>query len=343
MKKIFLDNAELCGHCIHEMAKNHEQVALVASNQLALREMAQKIRFFLPSNCQIITFPEYDCLPFDKIGASVEIQTERIAAIAKLQKFMQSQLPFLLLTTLNGFTEKNIDFSFIKNFLLLINIGNKITNFPQILTQYDYKKVLSVANVGEFAHHGKILDIAMHENAYRIQTENSQVKSMRKLDLTTQISTAEVEKIEILPCKELVLNENSINLLKEKFDIEFAQSQHYQHLYRLYSHKIVPLISLFDEKTPIIFFKNYEEEIENFQQSINFYYQNFAEEFELAKHFSIENFYDFDFEGDFFAFTYDKNEDLYMKFESNPVENLYNSGKASGMNSFQMLKKITNS
>src|SRR6185503_21217704 len=59
----------------------------------------QALQFFYPG-IEIVTFPAWDCLPYDRVSPNAEITSRRIDALTKLAE--ASDAPRIVLTTMNA-------------------------------------------------------------------------------------------------------------------------------------------------------------------------------------------------------------------------------------------------
>ena len=70
----------------------------VARDGTRLSTFADAFRFFAPG-VEVLTFPAWDCLPYDRIGPSAGVAAERMAALSRLAAGLDDKTPRLLVTT----------------------------------------------------------------------------------------------------------------------------------------------------------------------------------------------------------------------------------------------------
>ena len=68
----------------------------IAPDEAAMRAVASTAAFFAPE-LEIVQFPAWDCLPYDRASPTLRVMAERMAALAALQS--KSARPRLILTT----------------------------------------------------------------------------------------------------------------------------------------------------------------------------------------------------------------------------------------------------
>ena len=88
---------------LDELTKNKRPVIHVARDDKRMAAMQSALRFFAP-DMPVITFPGWDCLPYDRVSPNADISAQRMATLAGLAHGMPDQ--FILLTTLNAATQR---------------------------------------------------------------------------------------------------------------------------------------------------------------------------------------------------------------------------------------------
>ncbi len=75
----------------------------VARDDKRMEAMRAALAFFAPG-VAVLTFPAWDCLPYDRISPNPDLSAARMATLAALAQGMAR--PFVLLTTLNAATQR---------------------------------------------------------------------------------------------------------------------------------------------------------------------------------------------------------------------------------------------
>ena len=86
-----------------EVEKTAGPVIHVARDDKRLAAMQAALAFFDPS-MPVVTFPAWDCLPYDRVSPNADVSATRMATLAGLAHGMPDR--FVLLTTLNAATQK---------------------------------------------------------------------------------------------------------------------------------------------------------------------------------------------------------------------------------------------
>src|SRR3984957_14253905 len=77
----------------------------IALDDLRAAVLADALAFFAP-HCEVLNFPAWDCLPYDRISPHADIVSTRIATLSRLAKPFKK--PAILLTTVNAVVQKTL-------------------------------------------------------------------------------------------------------------------------------------------------------------------------------------------------------------------------------------------
>ncbi|MCB2137724.1 MAG: transcription-repair coupling factor, partial [Rhodobacteraceae bacterium] len=75
----------------------------IARDDKRMEAMRAALAFFAP-DAVVLTFPAWDCLPYDRISPNADVSAARMATLAGLAQGVPG--PFILLTTLNAATQR---------------------------------------------------------------------------------------------------------------------------------------------------------------------------------------------------------------------------------------------
>ena len=75
----------------------------VANDDQRVSLLAEQIGFFAPG-MEIVQFPAWDCLPYDRVSPSADVIARRLATLARLSK--PSVGPLIVLTTVNAMLQR---------------------------------------------------------------------------------------------------------------------------------------------------------------------------------------------------------------------------------------------
>ena len=80
------------------MANSRPDVTMIVQERLA-----DMLAFFAPG-LEVVRFPAWDCLPYDRVSPNAAVVSERIAALARLLE--KRTAPLLVLTTVNALVQR---------------------------------------------------------------------------------------------------------------------------------------------------------------------------------------------------------------------------------------------
>ncbi len=246
-----------------EIAKNFpdSDTLFIAQNDAEIEMVQKQIQFFAPDT-QILVFPAWDSLPYDRASPKAAILSERIKTLYKLITRKDGQ-KFFVIAGINAILQKTIQPKQIKDLGLYLQVGSKIsiTQIAEVLVSKGYERQACANNVGEFAVRGGIVDLVMQQAAdligYRIDFFGEEVESIKVFDPLTQMTQESVKSLEILPSNEVIMSKKSVETFRQKYRASFGAAVD-DHLYSAISE--MRTYSGMENWLPLFF----EEELSNF-------------------------------------------------------------------------------
>ncbi len=80
-------------------------VILVAQDGVKAASAADTIAFFAPK-VAVLNFPSWDCLPYDRMSPSPDIESQRLATLAALARRTKDSGPAVVVTTVNAVLQR---------------------------------------------------------------------------------------------------------------------------------------------------------------------------------------------------------------------------------------------
>jgi transcription-repair coupling factor (superfamily II helicase) len=181
---------------------------------------------------QLRTFPDREILPYDLFSPAPEIIAERLMALSELR----SGRARLLLASVSTLCERLPPPTFLDQTSLLLRVGETLhlETLRTRMEQAGYRQVGIVRERGEMAVRGSILDLFAPTAAvpYRIELSDEVIDSLRSFDPESQLTVERLERIVLLPAREVLLNEESIRRFRQKFREQFEGSPQTYGVYR---------------------------------------------------------------------------------------------------------------
>ena len=196
-------------------------VLVIAPDSQTVLRLETELRVFGGSDLEILTFPDWETLPYDGFSPHQDIVSQRLAALYRLPQRRRGVLVAPVATLMQRLAPRD----YLDRYALLLTVGERLDlgTFRQRLEAAGYACVSQVIDRGEFAVRGSMLDLFPMgaERPYRIELFDDEVESIRDFDPDTQLSVAKVERIELLPAREFALDKESITRFRQAWRRQF--------------------------------------------------------------------------------------------------------------------------
>jgi len=145
-------------------------------------------------------FFSHDVFPFEDVGTSPRIRSERLALLRKL---LLGELRTVY-TSFHGLLRKTVPIEVFEGLSLKVEVGGPLTLHEDHLQSLGYSRAFSVTIPGEFAVRGGIVDIFIPgtERPIRIDTFDREIESIRSFDPATQKSLQRLNEACVTPAAE---------------------------------------------------------------------------------------------------------------------------------------------
>ncbi|MGL5840161.1 MAG: transcription-repair coupling factor, partial [Sphingorhabdus sp.] len=190
----------------------------IAPDDAAMRSLADTIPFFAPE-IEVLQFPAWDCLPYDRASPSTAITSQRMATLAALQASGKAKR--ILLTTIGAITQRVVTPFRIRQTGAILESGVSISRekLATLLQANGYFRVDTVAEAGEFALRGSLVDLipAGSEDGLRLDFFGDEVETIRAFSPQDQRSTGTVKRFELLPAVETLMDEDAVRRFRTQY------------------------------------------------------------------------------------------------------------------------------
>ncbi len=214
-------------------AADGARAVLVAADDAAGRAVADTAGFFAPG-LEVLWLPAWDCLPYDRASPAQGVMAERLAALAALAA--PAGGPQLLVTTAAAVLQRVLAPAALAETALDLAVGACLARDALVarLQRAGYQRVETVAQPGDFAVRGSLVDIVPPAGrpALRLDFFGDEIEAIRLFDPSTQRSTGRLDRFRLLPVSELLLDEARIRRFRrgwlELFGAEAGSDPLYQ-------------------------------------------------------------------------------------------------------------------
>ncbi len=235
------------------------RAVFIAPDEAAMRAIADSAHYFAPE-LETLSFPAWDCLPYDRSSPSLRSTSERLATLHALQR--KSDKPQLLVTTVNAATQRTLTPFRIRQLVARLAPGERIDldRLTTLLQANGYVRTDTVQDAGEFAVRGGIVDLfpAGESEGLRLDFFGDEIESVRRFDPGTQRTTGTVDGFTLLPASETLLEEESIKRFRSGYREKFGANATGDPLYQAVSEGrrlagIDHWLPLFEERLATVF------------------------------------------------------------------------------------------
>jgi transcription-repair coupling factor (superfamily II helicase) len=178
------------------------------------------IGFFNP-DIQVLSFPAWDCLPYDRVSPNAEIVSRRIDTLTRLAADSEGAKRRIVLTTVNAITQRVVPRKLLRDRSLALKLGLKVPTdrLLSFLQSNGYVRTETVRESGEFAVRGGIVDLfpAGAAEALRIDFFGDEIDALRRFDPMTQRSTAKLDAVVLKPVSEVLLDQPAITRFRGRY------------------------------------------------------------------------------------------------------------------------------
>ncbi|MFM5955482.1 MAG: transcription-repair coupling factor [Novosphingobium sp.] len=212
------------------------QAVFIAPDEAAMQAIADSAGYFAPE-LEVIAFPAWDCLPYDRASPALSVSARRLAALHRLQA--KADGPQLLVTTINAVLQRVATPFRIRENVRLLKTGMEIgrESLIALLQRQGYSRTDTVADAGEYAVRGSIFDIYPSglDAGLRLDFFGDELETLRLFDPNTQRSVGVAEQHLLLPASEALLDEDSIKRFRSRYRELFGANATSDPLYQAVS------------------------------------------------------------------------------------------------------------
>lgn len=206
-------------------ARRKGLVVFVAADDVRAEAAREAIRFFAP-DLQVLSFPAWDCLPYDRVSPKPDIESTRLATLAALARRKEHDEPAVVVTTVNALLQRVPPRDAIATASFHARAGKDVDHDGLIvfLARNGYARASTVREPGDYALRGGIIDLwpPGAPDPLRLDFFGSALENIRRFDAETQLSSSEVKEVEFLPASETPLDGQSISRFRTGYVEQFG-------------------------------------------------------------------------------------------------------------------------
>jgi len=196
----------------------------VARDDAAMSRMASALKFFAPE-LDVLTFPAWDCLPYDRVSPNSEVVARRLDILTKIAT-NEIVAPQIVLSTVSAAVQRVPARRAFENSTIGATIGGQISQETLIVffESNGYVRAGTVREAGEYALRGGIVDVFPPNAAspLRLDFFGDELEGVRTFDAMTQRTNNRMEAFRFGPVSEVFLDEESIKRFRSSYRTLFG-------------------------------------------------------------------------------------------------------------------------
>ena len=176
----------------------------------------------------VLALPDWETLPYDRFSPHPEIVSQRLATLARLPELGRGIVVVAAATLMQRLAPLGHVLG--NRFDLRTGARLDMDAEKRRLESAGYRHVPQVQDPGDFAVRGGLLDVYPmgSEAPFRIELLDDEIDSIRLFDPDSQRSLDKVQRIELLPGREVPLDEapvqRALDAIRDRFDIDIRRS-----------------------------------------------------------------------------------------------------------------------
>ena len=290
---------------INEISENLDNNILIIARDLKrYQQLKDGLEFFL--NKDVLLYPQWDCVPYDRISPNKLITSKRLETLSRLSN--EKDKSKIILTTIQASCQRTLSLDEVKNKFISLKPGEviDINNLVNFFVSNGYEKTPTVREHGEFSVRGGIIDFYSPLNKpIRLDLFGNTIDSIKSFDLISQRSLELLKEIFVYPASEIILNDKTIENFRVNFNKKFGSQKEKVKIYDSISEGIsypgmehwLPFFynktgSIFDyiDKPIILLDHLYDSSLEDFLETVNDHFQS-RKDYDDNKLSKVENKY----------------------------------------------------
>jgi transcription-repair coupling factor (superfamily II helicase) len=192
----------------------------VARDDQRMASLREQLRFFAP-NVDVLQFPAWDTVPYDRVSPDAELASRRIATLAQLARLKAPKRPVILVTTVNAALQRVPPREEMKKALVRLTAGMTVDmgSIARRLERWGYRRTGTVMEPGEYAMRGGILDLfpPAHSRPARLDFFGDTLETIRLFDPVSQRTQGSKPSLVLMPASELPMGPEVISRFRSRY------------------------------------------------------------------------------------------------------------------------------
>ncbi len=186
---------------------------VITLDQVSGETWLSDLRYFLHHEKVRVSpqfFPTWELLPYEPLSPFSEVSGERLATLNGL---LENHCP-ILVVPVEAVLQYLMPRSSLRNLTYDVQKGQTLDRevFEICLVDNGYTRSHLVEERGQFSSRGDILDVFQSHQSHPIRIEffGDEIESIRKFEVSSQVSIEDCDQVKVLPIRELCLTEKDL-------------------------------------------------------------------------------------------------------------------------------------
>jgi transcription-repair coupling factor (superfamily II helicase) len=200
-------------------------LAVVCRDGSRMAMLARSLAFFAP-DIEVLEFPAWDCLPYDRVSPHPAVVAQRMMTLARLARVKGRERPAIVLTTVSALLQRVPPRETLAGQSLSAAPGNLLamSGVTQWLELNGFNRASTVREAGDYAVRGGIVDLFAPgmDAPVRLDFFGDTLESIRSFDAETQRTSEELRALDLVPMAEFQLTADTIRLFRTGYVAAFG-------------------------------------------------------------------------------------------------------------------------
>lgn len=195
----------------------HPPILYITRDDVHLDAAIDGLAFFAP-DLDVLAFPAWDCLPYDRVSPHSDLIAQRMSALARLA---QQDYPQVLITTVNAISQRIVTRSTVAGSAFKARIGETIDtgHLTSYLAANGYARTGTVTEPGDYALRGGLIDLFPPgaERPVRLDLFGDEIESIRQFDVLSQRTVDAQDTLELVAASEIALDPETVQKFRHRY------------------------------------------------------------------------------------------------------------------------------
>ncbi len=205
---------------------------LLADDPRHADQLEAELQFFAGGDFPVLHFVEWETLPWDSFSPHQDIISQRLSVLSQLPSLRRG----VIVVSAPALLQRLPPPDYVAARSLSLHTGQQVSHdaFTGSLATAGYLRVPQVSEHGEFAVRGALIDVFPMGSArpVRIDFFDDEIESLRHFSAESQLSGDTMESIELLPAREVPLDDEAIRAFRSRYRERFEGQPGRSRVYR---------------------------------------------------------------------------------------------------------------